>query len=228
MNLSKLSFNIKKYGFIILGIVILIFFIVILFNTKKQNVIFQKGKVYQEIGPFSGTYSPATYTKEQFSSTTFYFSVLNNGSVQYFKNNGDSFSGYSMENAIKYKVYKDNPIYLGYFLSFKIANVPLITNSNENYSTFVMNYIYTLPKFLKTGNVLQYIKSDMKNIYSLSSSLKSIKILKYIKQQEYDVVYTYIGYPEDGQGGESGIKSNINIDILYKSGKWEINSIKIY
>ena len=230
MNLNKLRQYIKRYIFLILGAIVLLFLLTTLFNNKKPFVFnFNKRSNYQEISANTQNYPKLKYSKKYIGNYIFYINI-NNGVIEYFKYNKGTFlsKGYYINNAQKFNKYINNAIYLGYFSSFSIFNVPVppLGEGNLNYETFLMNHFNSIPSYLMPKDTYTYIENHLSLFYASVPNLYNVSIEKYSKTFYY-IIYTYHSYDLLGQAGEKYFVQNVGVTLIKKSNKWEISNIQI-
>ncbi len=228
MNLSTLTIYIRKYWILIIALLFLVLLLFIFFNKPTPSFNFDTSINYQQIGPKGGSYTPLGYHVDSFSGTSFYSKILNQ-QVKYFKISSGETIGYFINKGNTLNKYENNPLYLGYALSYDIFNIPVpsLEQGNLNYYTFLLNHFGSIPSYLISKNIYSYLKSNLNKFYSANPILEKINIINYSKGNQYNILYSYNLLPLLAQGGVKYYNKNIDIIINKKSGSWDITSIKI-
>ncbi len=228
MNLNSLTTYIRKYGLLFIALLFFIFLIIILVNKSTPLFNFNTNLNYQKIGPESGAYTPLGYQIDSFSNATFY-SKVTSGEIRYFKVLSGNTTGYFINKGSLLENYQNNPIYLGYSLSYNIFNisVPPLDQGNLNYNSFLLNHFNSIPSFLMSKKIYSYLSLNLKDFYSASPTLDSINIKNYVPKERYIVEYKYRLTPLLGQGGLEYLNKNIDIILNNTSGSWKITGVKI-
>jgi hypothetical protein len=236
MDLVKITKFLKQYGFIILGIIVLIFILSFFIGEKPYQNTINKNIAFSKIGPISGSIPrEKLFTTQSFSNTIFSTNVnIATGNITYFKyyKNTNSYKEYFMKSPNNYtgKTY-NNPIYLGYYLSYDIYNIPYPQNQSSlvNYKAYLIEHFYAIPAFLYSNdNSMQaYLANNYAKFLLASPSLENIKILKYIQNKEYIVEYKYVLTLDSGNGGVNQYTRNMSVTLKKYNNQWKIKTLKL-